>query len=209
MKVFVLPVLLLFLSGCGSLATDRMFSNNLLDTAPRHDSEVRHPDWRLPPLSARIAAYVAHKETQVEPTIYSHSRLEQFLRQQGLDYEVFPGDHTMIKLNHPVRFSTGSAAVPPSSLQQLVQLGSFLASERQIDIVLEGHTDDTGSERLNDNLSIQRAESVKNILLNQQLSPSTIYTRGYGLHAPVCSNQTSQGRACNRRVEILMIVGHQ
>ncbi|MGT0150424.1 OmpA family protein [Vibrio metschnikovii] len=88
-------------------------------------------------------------------------------------------------------------------------LGRYLANTPQIDIVIEGHTDNTGTERFNDGLSMRRADMVKNILLEQQVSLAAIYTRGYGEHYLACTNQTPQGRACNRRVELLMIMDSQ
>ncbi len=208
MKVFILS-LLLFLSGCGSLATDKMFKSNLLDTAPKNDAEVRYPDWRLAPASLMAAKPESMPATHQPMKTLSDSSLESFLSANGLDYELIPGDHTMVKLKRAVQFQTGSAVVPSASVQWLAQLGRYLANTPQIDIVIEGHTDNTGTERFNDGLSMRRADMVKNILLEQQVSLAAIYTRGYGEHTPACTNQTSQGRACNRRVEVLMIMDSQ
>lgn len=179
MKFWVLCVTFL-LTGCGSLVTDRMFNDNLLDVAPKGDFDVRYPEW----------GYAPQKNTSVMPNAMTQPRsasyedLRQYLLSNGIQHEVVPGDYPMIKLNNTVRFETGSAKVSMASKQWLDTVARFLATESGIDIVLEGHTDNTGSEKLNDKLAERRANAVKAALVQSRVAQNAIYTRGFGENVP-------------------------
>jgi OOP family OmpA-OmpF porin len=69
-------------------------------------------------------------------------------------------------------------------------------------IIVEGHTDSVGGREFNLNLSLRRAQSVKNFLVNQGARASLISIDGYGYSRPVDSNSTPEGRQRNRRVEV-------
>ena len=71
-------------------------------------------------------------------------------------------------------------------------------------ILIEGHTDNEGTATYNMNLSLQRAEAVRDYLLMKGITPQRIKVKGYGASRPVSSNQTEEGRAKNRRIEVLM-----
>ncbi len=203
MKYLVFP-LILMLSGCGSLATDRMFADNLLDAAPQGEMDVRNPEWVM---SSRTAnSGVKGPLGQVRTS--SYEALQQFLLHNGVDYEVLPGNHIMVKLKDSVKFETGSSQVSLESEQWLSMMSNFLAQQNGIDVVINGHTDDTGQMTFNDSLSIKRADKVKNTLIKNSVAKDSIYTRGYGEYVPACTNRTTTGRACNRRVELLFIVSN-
>jgi outer membrane protein OmpA-like peptidoglycan-associated protein len=67
-----------------------------------------------------------------------------------------------------------------------------------------GYTDSTGSDALNDKLSLQRAETVRNFLVNQKVDAARIKTQGFGKQFEVASNGTAEGRALNRRTEVIL-----
>jgi outer membrane protein OmpA-like peptidoglycan-associated protein len=72
-------------------------------------------------------------------------------------------------------------------------------------VVIEGHTDSTGSETLNQKLSRDRAESVRQYLIqNGTLSADKISAKGYGSSRPLASNATASGRAVNRRIDVII-----
>ncbi|WP_238117123.1 OmpA family protein [Vibrio cincinnatiensis] len=210
MKAFAL-LLCLLVSGCGSLAADRMFSNNLLDTAPRNDSEVLYPDWRTPSQPTRSevvpnAVAETRKPSRPSNQVQEPASLLAFLADHRIDYELQPGEHSIVKLKRSLQFQTGAAQLSSESIRWVGELGRFLAQKPTIDVIVEGHTDNTGSERLNDGLSLRRAEAVKQVLIGQKVPNQAIYTRGYGSHLSKCQNNTAQGRACNRRAELLLII---
>lgn len=103
------------------------------------------------------------------------------------------------------QFDVGSADLKPSAYPSLRKLGDFLSWQPDIEIVIEGFTDDRGSLEFNMLLSDWRAISVKNFLIeNYKLNPENIHTHGLGPHYPTGDNETWSGRAQNRRVEVLV-----
>ena len=103
------------------------------------------------------------------------------------------------------QFDVGSADLKPSAYPSLQKMGKFLAWQPDIEIVVEGFTDDRGSYEFNTLLSEWRATSVKNYLVqNFAVNPDNIHTHGLGPHYPVGDNETWAGRAQNRRVEVLV-----
>lgn len=203
MRLITLSVLLL-LTGCGSLSPMKMMGDDMLDTAPKGDFDVVHPEWgKAPvPVSAGVQGPMGQSRS------VSYDALQQFLLSNGIDYEVMPGNHVMVKLKETVKFDSGSSTVSQDSAYWLNMMGSFLSRERGIDIVIDGHTDNIGKPTFNDSLSVKRAQMVKNTLIRKNVARDAIYTRGYGEYVPACSNRTTEGRACNRRVELLFIVAN-
>ena len=103
------------------------------------------------------------------------------------------------------QFDVGSADLKPSAEPSLRKLGDFLSWQPDIEIVIEGFTDDRGSLEFNMLLSDWRAISVKNFLIeNYNLNPENVHTHGLGPHYPTGDNETWIGRASNRRVEVLV-----
>ncbi|NQV15286.1 DUF11 domain-containing protein [bacterium] len=103
------------------------------------------------------------------------------------------------------QFDVGSADLKPSAYPSLHKLGKFLAWQKDIEIVIEGFTDNRGSLEFNMLLSDWRATSVKNFLLeNYNVNPQFVHTHGLGPHYPIGDNEEWLGRASNRRVEVLV-----
>ncbi|MDK9738432.1 OmpA family protein [Vibrio sp. D404a] len=203
----------LALVGCETTNSMAMLGGNMLETAPQTDYDVMHPEWGVVQETRVVTNYQqAKRSTQTTITtnygvgISTDDPLEVFLRQNRIDYEVLPGNHVMVKLNHHVNFKTGSATPAPVNDLWLDTLGSYLSQRSDIDIVIEGHTDNTGNDQINDPLSEKRAKEVKARLERNYVSSQSIYTRGFGEYVPACTNNSSQGKACNRRVELMLIV---
>ena len=78
----------------------------------------------------------------------------------------------------------------------------MLKEYQKTQVKVSGHTDSTGSDSYNQQLSQRRAESVANFLISQGVKPGRFYAIGFGESQPIASNATSQGRALNRRVEL-------
>jgi outer membrane protein OmpA-like peptidoglycan-associated protein/Mg-chelatase subunit ChlD len=101
-------------------------------------------------------------------------------------------------------YKTGSAQLP-DSIRELDVLHEFMTNKPNVVILVEGHTDNVGSNRINDALSKRRAESVKRYLVKKGISPRRIKTVGYGERRPIASNATEWGRRLNRRTEIVIV----
>lgn len=103
-----------------------------------------------------------------------------------------------------VLFDTNRATLKSGSARNLDKLVNFLNQYPQRNVLIEGFTDSTGSEALNQKLSEQRSEAVRAALTNMGVNPGRIFTRGYGEAYPVAGNTTASGRQLNRRVEIVL-----
>jgi OOP family OmpA-OmpF porin len=99
-----------------------------------------------------------------------------------------------------LEFETGKSSIKPGSYTSLDQLATMLKT-RGFSLKLGGHTDNVGNATKNMALSKDRAESVKQYLVNQGANPSRIEAVGYGPTQPIASNKTKAGRQKNRRVE--------
>lgn len=112
---------------------------------------------------------------------------------------------TIITLSGAVLFKTNAASLLPIAEQQLRKVAEALnAYDEDRKIVVAGHTDSRGSSSSNRRLSLARAESVRAFLVNSGVSPDRISASGRGEDEPVADNRTAEGRANNRRVEIIV-----
>ena len=104
-----------------------------------------------------------------------------------------------------VLFATNKYALNKSAKENLAEFAKVLIEYSDADVVVYGHTDSTGSDAINDPLSVKRAESVAQYLLSNGVAESQIKSvEGFGSKQPVADNATAEGRAENRRVEIYM-----
>jgi outer membrane protein OmpA-like peptidoglycan-associated protein len=103
-----------------------------------------------------------------------------------------------------VLFETGKADLKGTATANLAKLTAFLTQHTDRSLVIEGHTDNVGSESYNQTLSQNRADSVKAFLLNQGIASNRITAFGKGESSPVASNDSSSGRQMNRRVEVII-----
>lgn len=109
----------------------------------------------------------------------------------------------VLTLSGSVLFRSGSSDLLPSAKRRLDEVADAL-KKTQNPLVIEGHTDSQGPEELNEELSQQRAESVKDYLVDQGVDSQRIRTLGMGESHPIASNKNPEGRANNRRVEIVI-----
>lgn len=110
---------------------------------------------------------------------------------------------TVITLSGSVMFASGQAALLSNARPKLDEVAAALKqSEGQF--VVEGHTDSVGSDSLNQDLSVRRAQSVRDYLVDRGVPSEKIKAVGYGKGRPVTENNTAEGRANNRRVEIVI-----
>ena len=99
-----------------------------------------------------------------------------------------------------VMFDINSSRLTSDSYPALKELADSLKTNPDLDLLIEGHTDNVGNAAYNQKLSLERAESVKNVLIKLGISPSRIQVIGYGDYRPVATNKNADGRAKNRRV---------
>jgi len=104
-----------------------------------------------------------------------------------------------------VLFATGRAEVAAGGMRSIDKLAEWLKKNPTRNLLIEGHTDNTGSEDLNMKLSQQRAEAVRDQLVSRGVGADRITTKGYGPKYPVVANDSASGRQQNRRVEVVVL----
>ena len=107
-----------------------------------------------------------------------------------------------VSLGSEILFDTGRYDLKPAATAALESLSTLLARYPKAPILIEGHTDSTGAAQSNQVLSERRAAAVKQWLVDHTISAALITTRGRGQAAPIASDDTTEGRQKNRRVEI-------
>ncbi|RKJ95487.1 OmpA family protein [Alicycliphilus denitrificans] len=111
-----------------------------------------------------------------------------------------------LKLDIPsdISFATNRSDIQPSFRPILDRFAEGLRNNPNAEVRIIGHTDSTGSDAINDPLSLDRATSTRNYLTARGVSGARIHVDGRGSREPIASNDTAEGRARNRRVEIFM-----
>jgi outer membrane protein OmpA-like peptidoglycan-associated protein len=115
------------------------------------------------------------------------------------------GDALRVRMPSSITFATDSTRIRPEFRPVLADLSRTLNSDPRSFVNVEGHTDSTGSESYNEELSRRRANAVAEVLRANGVAPERIATYGMGESAPVATNATAEGRQRNRRVEITVI----
>lgn len=115
------------------------------------------------------------------------------------------GEALKITFDSGILFATNSSTVSEASKTALRNFASSLNKNPDTDIKIIGHTDNTGRVEYNQTLSERRARSVYDYLIEQGVAGRRMAYEGKGIHEPVGENTTTEGRALNRRVEILIM----
>ena len=105
-------------------------------------------------------------------------------------------------LYEDIKFDSGSTTIKPESYPVLAEIVTILKQNPNLKVEIQGHTDSAGSLALNNRLSGNRAQAVQKYLIDQGVNPDQLTSVGYGPSLPLMSNDTAEGRARNRRVEL-------
>jgi OmpA-OmpF porin, OOP family len=101
-----------------------------------------------------------------------------------------------------INFETGKSDIKPESQPIIDQLSEMLKQNPTLKVSIEGHTDNVGGDKTNQTLSESRAKSVMNALVSKGIEVGRLKSKGWGQSKPIADNNTEEGRAKNRRVEI-------
>ncbi len=138
----------------------------------------------------------------LQSVIVNHPEL---LEGQALQVEYAEKMSTQISSkSYQIQFETGSSVIKPESYEMLDEILKSSVVAEGLKVGVYGHTDIVGNEGSNERLSQERANSVKSYLISKGLKENRIETQGYGSTKPIASNATAEGKAKNRRVQIVL-----
>lgn len=153
----------------------------------------------------RLSATAQELQSETDWNNYIKSAQTHFSNEEA---EVFrQGDKLIVRLK-AIRFPSNRADLPTSAIETLKKVTDVAAGMDAQQLIIEGHTDSVGSAAMNKELSLRRAESVKQYFANAgtlELAPEDIETQGMGFDRPLTTNKTAIGRATNRRVDVIIV----
>ena len=130
--------------------------------------------------------------------------MEQATRGTGIAVSQTADNQLMLNIPSDISFAVGRSDIQPNFAPVLDQFAMGLRNNPYSDVRIVGHTDSTGSDAVNNPLSVDRAASTRNYLVNRWVDGRRIAIDGMGERYPIASNDTAEGRARNRRVEIFV-----
>jgi OOP family OmpA-OmpF porin len=140
------------------------------------------------------------KGTYYYQTIVTEKAMEQEVTADSLADEIKKSGHVAV---YGIHFDTGKATILPDSENILGQIVKLLQDDASLKLRVEGHTDSQGNAAANQTLSEKRAQAVVTWLTGKGVSAARLTAKGFGATKPVADNGTEDGRAKNRRVELV------
>lgn len=144
---------------------------------------------------ALIGQKMDKQQKELEAELAQQAKVEQTTDSNGLRA-------IKVTFDGGILFPTGKYTLNPQAQADLTKFGANLLNNPDTDVMITGYTDNTGSYKVNETLSDQRANAVRNYLLNCGVAGNRLTARGIPMADYVASNDTPEGRALNRRVEI-------
>lgn len=135
--------------------------------------------------------------------------LEATLPDQTTVETINNGEALKVTFDSGILFATNSSTLSAASMSALRNFATSLKANPDTDIRIIGYTDNTGKVDYNQLLSEKRAKSVYDYLMQQGISSDRMVYEGRGVHDPIASNDTPEGRALNRRVEIIILANQK
>jgi len=185
-----------------ALQKDRQF---MFDKVKTLKSEIETKDSQIADLEGKTREQQIVKERLAAEKRFN----ELFIEVQNFfssdEAEVYKKGNSLVIRLRAIQFPVGKSVIMPDNYPLLSKIQQSIRTFGEPDVIIEGHTDSTGSTELNELLSQQRAESVRQYLLaNKTLSYDRIVAVGYGSSKPLASNETEEGRAVNRRINVII-----
>ena len=185
-----------------ALQKDRQFMS---DKVKILKSEIETKNSQIADLEGKTL-----EQQVIRERLAAEKRFNQlFIEVQNLfspdEAEVYKKGNSLVIRLRAIQFPVGKSVIMPDNYSLLSKIQQSIRIFGEPDVIIEGHTDSTGSNEVNEHLSQQRSESVRQYLLaNKTLSYDRIVAVGYGSSKPLASNATAQGRAINRRIDVII-----
>jgi len=189
---------------------------NLAETRASYDAQIQSLNQALAAIQSKTIQDQKTKELILAEQKTTARKLEEerrfnqkFIEIQNYfrssEAEVYKKGNQLIVRLKGMQFPVGQAVIMPENYQLLSKVQRAIGNFEGSSVIIEGHTDSTGSQEVNAILSQQRADAVKDYLVaNNTLSANKIRAKGYGSERPLASNATTEGRAANRRIDVLV-----
>jgi outer membrane protein OmpA-like peptidoglycan-associated protein len=136
----------------------------------------------------------------------TYKTLKKEMAEAKVTYE---GEKVKVVLPEAILFRLNSAELNPDYLPILKKMAGILNKYQQTDILVTGYTDTTGGILYNNDLSERRAESARQVMVDNKVAPARIHTWGLGARNPIADNRTEEGRKQNRRVEYIIMYDYE
>ena len=188
--------------------------DNILATisAQRADQEfttkkIKEQQLEITDLQNKIASLEGQSRQQQERLMAEKQLNQLFSEVRGFfephEAEVYKRENQLIIRLKTIKFPVGQSVIMPDNYALLSKVQRAIRAFGEPDVIIGGHTDSTGPEPLNEHLSQQRAEAVRQYLVANGILPfEKIISVGYGSMRPLASNATEKGRAMNRRIDV-------
>jgi outer membrane protein OmpA-like peptidoglycan-associated protein len=155
--------------------------------------------------SDRNRAAAASSNAQLQQAVRDREDLRARLLQQfNLVLETRDTARGLVVNMSDVLFDSGKYTLRPLAREKLAKISGIVLAYPTLKLAVEGNTDSVGTESFNQQLSEQRAEGVRSFLTKQGVPESSTSAAGFGKNRPIASNETSEGRQQNRRVELIV-----
>ncbi|MDH3259197.1 MAG: OmpA family protein, partial [Deltaproteobacteria bacterium] len=189
------------------------------DMMAKHEMEIGNMTRQIGALEGKTKEEQASKERleaekrAVEERLSAERQFNQLYTEvqnyfMPGEAEVYKQGYQLVIRLKSMRFPVGKSVIMPDNYQLLSKVQRAIRTFGEPDVIIEGHTDSTGSEAVNELLSQQRSEAVSEYLLaNRTLTADKILAVGYGSQRPLASNETEEGRAVNRRIDLIIKPG--
>jgi OOP family OmpA-OmpF porin len=166
------------------------------------ENEIRELDNELGGASAERHQLILELEDQARAEEQLSQAETLFLPSEAI---VFKQSNTIVVRLFGLKFSSGSAKLDESHAELLSKIEQAINTYPDSSLIIEGHTDAQGSAQMNQRLSQKRADAVLgHIISSLHIIPQRISATGYGASRPIANNDTEEGRAKNRRIDLLI-----
>lgn len=185
----------------GTIESDKAkLEANRVESAAQLEASKAESDRTKGELASRDAALRgAHDTIQMQKAI--DDARQEFTPEEA---EVFQQGSKLVVRLKALQFTTGRAELPAHSMEILGKVKGVADQLSPEKVVIEGHTDSTGTAQKNEQLSLERAKIVADYLRSAGIDNSKIETAGFGFEKPIASNKSKAGRAQNRRVDVVI-----
>lgn len=176
--------------------TDNRSLDSLASVSTRNDGRfaLSLPSYGLLSINAIAPGYLFYGEDLLMDTLITSTQIDRQIQLERIRV----GSSLILKR---IYFEPGKWELLPESNPELERVVVFLKLNPRVFIQISGHTDNTGEKGDKVELSLNRANAVKNYLVAKGISPNRLRVKGYGMYRPIAPNTTAEGRAKNRRVE--------